>query len=379
MADAEPLMDRAQMRALLARARQQPVNAAIGLGPTGEALLLLDRVKPPRGVEKQLLAQVPQAKGTRWGVASVDPERDPKLLRLQLNRPVAGFARRLKTALRGTGVTRIEIVLEDGSAVEADLEDEEAGPVAPASPAAALAALRAEFLALGARLQGAGWTPEQAGLAQQAGVALKAGDMTAAAAAVARLRALLPEASAASAAPAAPPSAAPPSAASSSAALPSAASPSAASIGPAPASTAAPRPPLARLARVALGPAPPPPPPDLAAMLLAARAEAETQAEALRRRLGASPDPTLQRIAAAIPAALPAHLGAGLAQVLASAPADQAAAAVQAMRAQLQADPLLGLVEANPEGVAVSIRATMATALDAIERGLAHGSLGRKA
>ena len=112
MAQAPPLMDLRVMRALIKRSAKTPVNCAIGVGPDGAVLILLHRRKPPKALEKELKKAVPEAKGTRWGTASVDPESDPKLVKLVLNKAAAGMARRLVRTLKGTGYNKVEVSTE---------------------------------------------------------------------------------------------------------------------------------------------------------------------------------------------------------------------------------------------------------------------------
>lgn len=126
MAEPQIGMPKADLKRLLGLAKKDPVNCAIGLGPdAGYGLIVLDKIKQPRAVEKMLLESVPAAKNTRWGTAAVNPDDDPKLVKLTLNRACSGMARRLVKSMKGTGISRVLIVLEDGTEVERHQEEDE--------------------------------------------------------------------------------------------------------------------------------------------------------------------------------------------------------------------------------------------------------------
>jgi hypothetical protein len=149
-------MDKQDMKRLLMKSKSEPVNCSFATGDLDKtvALLMLDKVKAPKAVDKDLQKKFPNAGNTRWGTASVDIENDPKLVVFTINKPISGIARKLAKTLKGTGFSKVEIVLEDGSPVERHSEEEEipAGvaadisptqpvmPVAPPSPGAAAAA-----------------------------------------------------------------------------------------------------------------------------------------------------------------------------------------------------------------------------------------------
>ncbi|MBV9756747.1 MAG: hypothetical protein JO047_06810, partial [Alphaproteobacteria bacterium] len=88
-------------------------------------MILLDKVKGPKAVEKELSNQFPEAKNPRWGTAVVDPDLDPKLAKFTINKAVSGMAKRLVKSLKGTGITKVSLVLEDGTALESDAEEDE--------------------------------------------------------------------------------------------------------------------------------------------------------------------------------------------------------------------------------------------------------------
>jgi hypothetical protein len=111
-------MERADLRRLLKIAIQEPVSAALALGGDSKAIIMLDKIKQPRALEKSIKDGAPDSKNHRFGVVTVDPD-DPKLARFVINRAASGMAKRLVIALKGTGYSKVRILLEDGSDVEA--------------------------------------------------------------------------------------------------------------------------------------------------------------------------------------------------------------------------------------------------------------------
>lgn len=130
--DVDTGMDKQDMKRLLMKSKSEPVNCAFASSDTDKtmALLMLDKVKAPRAVEKELTSTFPKAFNARFGQAFVDTEVDAKLVRFTINKPISGAARKLVKTLKGTGFTKVEIVLEDGTPVESESEAE----TAPAQP-----------------------------------------------------------------------------------------------------------------------------------------------------------------------------------------------------------------------------------------------------
>jgi len=133
-------MEKGEMKRLLAKSKKEPVNCAFGQGDDNTmALLLLDKVKAGKGVEKELTKQFPDAKNTRFGTAVVDVDVDPKKVIFTVNKPVSSMARKLVKTLKGTGFSKVTISLDDGTPLE-DFDEEAAPPPAPgqadATPAA---------------------------------------------------------------------------------------------------------------------------------------------------------------------------------------------------------------------------------------------------
>jgi hypothetical protein len=139
-ADVNTGMEKQDMKRLLMKSKTEPVNCAFAQGtdPT-MALFMLDKVKQPKAVEKELTKEFPDAKNTRWGTAFVDMDDDPKQVKLTVNKPISGAARKLVKTLKGTGFTKVVILLEDGSVAESAGEEEEEGQAAGAAPEATAA------------------------------------------------------------------------------------------------------------------------------------------------------------------------------------------------------------------------------------------------
>jgi hypothetical protein len=134
-------MDKAELKKLLSLSKKQPVNCAVAMGKTG-AVIIMDKVKQPKALEKELSKQHPDAKNPRWGTASVDIDEAPKLVVFTLNKASSGLGKGLKKALAGTGFSQVEIRFDDGSAPEKlgdEAEDAEQDGDAPAPPGMAAA------------------------------------------------------------------------------------------------------------------------------------------------------------------------------------------------------------------------------------------------
>src|SRR5947209_1625031 len=123
-------MDKATIRHMLRLAAGEPLRAAVALSREGKAVILLDRHKPPRTLERELKEGLPGSRLHRFGTLTVD-DGDPKLARFTVNKASTGMARKLAIALRGTGLRRVEIGTEDGGESEAaeDEGDESAAEV----------------------------------------------------------------------------------------------------------------------------------------------------------------------------------------------------------------------------------------------------------
>ncbi len=114
---------------------------------------MLDRIKAPKAVEKEV-KELPDANNTRFGTVVVDPDEDPKLVKFYLNKPISGMAKRLVKTLKGTGFTKVQILLEDGTSVEGAADEEDGAAAAPeaAAPPSAAQAPAQDAVALGKQL-----------------------------------------------------------------------------------------------------------------------------------------------------------------------------------------------------------------------------------
>ena len=129
-------MEVGELKKLLMKSKAEPVNCAAGLAGKG-AVMTMSKIKQPKALSKQLQDENDDLKKFCWGTAFVDTDDDPKLVILTVNRPVSGLARMLKkSALKGTGITKVRVMLEDGSVAEPEEaeEEEEEGAQQTAAP-----------------------------------------------------------------------------------------------------------------------------------------------------------------------------------------------------------------------------------------------------
>ena len=198
-------MDRAEMKRFLLKSKQEPVNCAIGVGDEKSlALLMLARNRSPKALQGELQKEFPTVFNTRFGTAMVDTDDDPTLVKFMLNKPVSSMARRLVKTLKGTGFRKVQILLEDGSPVEAAADEEaseqagigatgaDSATGAPqAAPQPDPAALAAALAILVPRIAQIADPTQKEALAKQARVAnvnIKTGNLNYAAAGIEQLR-----------------------------------------------------------------------------------------------------------------------------------------------------------------------------------------------
>ncbi len=137
MAEVDRGMEVGDLRKLLSKSKTEPVNAAFGIDGKN-AVILLDKIKQPKAISKQLEDKFKGLKNVRFGTAFVDTDTDPKLVILTVNRAAAGAGRLLKKTLKGTGISKIRIQLDDGTVAEdVGEEDEQGAEAQPANGAAA--------------------------------------------------------------------------------------------------------------------------------------------------------------------------------------------------------------------------------------------------
>ncbi|HYZ63404.1 MAG TPA: hypothetical protein VE650_13210 [Acetobacteraceae bacterium] len=125
MAEVDRGMDVADMKKLLVKSKTEPVNVAVALNGK-DAVMMLHKIKQPKAVSKDLESKFKDSKNPRWGTAFVDVDADPKLVILTLNRAASGMGQKLKKTLKGTGFSKVRIMLEDGTVAE-DVGEEDEG------------------------------------------------------------------------------------------------------------------------------------------------------------------------------------------------------------------------------------------------------------
>jgi hypothetical protein len=190
-------MDRAEMKRLLLKSKQEPVNCAIGIGnDKSVALLMLARNRSSKSLQGDLQKDFPTAFNTRFGTAMVDTDDDPTLVKFVLNKAVTSMARRLVKTLKGIGFRKVQIRLEDGSPVEAAAEEEAAEQTntdgattdAPQQDAAALVAALTALVPRIADVADPARKEALSKQAREAQVNIKTGNLTYATAGIESLR-----------------------------------------------------------------------------------------------------------------------------------------------------------------------------------------------
>jgi hypothetical protein len=122
-------MEIAEMKRLLNEAKSsgKPIGCAVGMSKDAKtALILMHRSHQGPEVGRNLKAATPDIVNMRFGTAQID-EEDHKLVRLVLNRPVTGIAKKLIKTLKGTGFNKVKLGLEDGTPVEGAEDEEQEG------------------------------------------------------------------------------------------------------------------------------------------------------------------------------------------------------------------------------------------------------------
>ncbi len=99
----------AELKAMLKRARDNPINCAVGMSADAEALLLLAHNRPAKTLAARMKKENDGAKYVLWGTAKVDAENNPRTVVFTLNKSPTGIARALKKTLVGTGYNKAEL------------------------------------------------------------------------------------------------------------------------------------------------------------------------------------------------------------------------------------------------------------------------------
>ncbi len=213
----DDIMSAAAMKPVLAKAKEGPINCAIGLTDAKDGVALLHAKTKP----KKLLAEMKKlakdhslkldAGSLRFGTGQLDPD-DNTLLRITVNKgPVGGMEAKLRVQMRNSGCAKVEFLVD--ASLEEEPEDDVAPadapaaaaaapeppppppppPTAPAPDAATLTATLAQLMQQIAKVAGADKTLQQSlvKIAAAANGALKGGDLAGAAASIRDLRGAL--------------------------------------------------------------------------------------------------------------------------------------------------------------------------------------------
>ncbi len=105
--DEDAGMGRNELKRLFKYAQKDPVSMALAIGEDGKPILQLDRRRQPRALLKQLLDDAGDVKDPRFGTVAVSDDRRTAVF--TLNKPAGGLRRKLIVALKGTGITNVEI------------------------------------------------------------------------------------------------------------------------------------------------------------------------------------------------------------------------------------------------------------------------------
>lgn len=190
------------MKPLLTLSKREPVQAAIGMTADGDAVLLLDKRAKPRKVMTLLKASASKAKLTlngasiRFGRAEVDPDYDPTMVRLFINKEAPGVMRvKLMEVVKRCAFQKVEINIDPSLEQEGEEDDQdatpeaaEAPPPAPGPSAQTLKSALTDLLSLVGHEADAGRRATLLKVAGMANEQLKAGSLEAAAATIEKLR-----------------------------------------------------------------------------------------------------------------------------------------------------------------------------------------------
>ena len=195
----DDLMDHAEIKALLAISKREPVSCAIALSADKDGVVLMHKKAKPRKLAAMLRAEAKKLKlaldpsSIRFGTASVDTELDSSLVTMRINKEPPGvMAPKMKERLKKAGIQKVEFIVDES--LEAEPEEDEVGDSEEPAAAPDWVALAVELTTLvkGIVAAAGGDAGRQQTLVKLAGAAnsaLKAAaDVAATTAAIAALR-----------------------------------------------------------------------------------------------------------------------------------------------------------------------------------------------
>jgi hypothetical protein len=210
----DDIMAPAEMKPLLIKSKQEPVNCAIGLTEDKLGVVLLHRRMKPKKLLAELKKKAKDVKlnldagSLRFGTAEVDPDIDSALVRFKINKNAPGTMEpKLREHIKKSGFTKVEIVIDESLEEESEDETEaedgsaaaQAAPPPPPPPqqpqqqqpdAAALARTLTQLVQQIPTVAGGNAAVQQplVKLAGAAQASLKGGDLAAAADGIDELR-----------------------------------------------------------------------------------------------------------------------------------------------------------------------------------------------
>ena len=132
-----------ELKTLFKIAQSKPVSAAFGLGSDGKVVIKLDKMLKPKALAKALLDA--KVKPVYSGIMTID-DNDSATANFEMDKQVSGVEAKLILALKGSGVSKVNITQGGGDASGGDAGDADDGAALPdaAAPEAAAAAPPAE-------------------------------------------------------------------------------------------------------------------------------------------------------------------------------------------------------------------------------------------
>jgi hypothetical protein len=138
----DDIMAPAEMKPLLVKSKQEPINCAIGMTEDKLGVILLHRKTKPKKLLAELKKKAKEIKLTldagslRFGTAEVDPDIDSALVRFTVNKAAPGMMEpKLREHVKKAGFPKVEIIIDEGLENETEEETEEQEATAATRPA----------------------------------------------------------------------------------------------------------------------------------------------------------------------------------------------------------------------------------------------------